>query len=77
MEAAARAVAGQHPASVVIAVPVGAKETCERLRAVADRVVCLCMPEPFTAVGLWYQNFDQTSDEEVVRLYDRYSHYSR
>ena len=67
------AVAGRAPreggADVVeIAVPVGARDTCERLGHIAERVVCLAMPEPFDAVGLWYEEFGQTSDEEVVRL---------
>jgi len=68
MQAATLALRQQAPARIVIAVPVGASETCTRLRAVADEVVCLRMPEPFTAVGLWYEDFDQTSDEEVARL---------
>jgi putative phosphoribosyl transferase len=49
-------------------VPVGASDTCERLRLVADRVVCLETPDPFDAVGLWYDDFVQVSDEEVARL---------
>jgi len=55
-------------ARIVVAVPVGARETCERLRRLADQVVCVSMPEPFNAVGLWYEEFSQTSDEEVKRL---------
>jgi predicted phosphoribosyltransferase len=53
---------------VVVAVPVGARETCEALREVADDVVCALIPEPFSAVGLWYIDFSQTTDEEVRRL---------
>jgi predicted phosphoribosyltransferase len=68
MQVATLALRQQAPARIVIAVPVGASETCTRLRSVADEVVCLRMPEPFTAVGLWYEDFDQTSDEEVARL---------
>jgi predicted phosphoribosyltransferase len=68
MEAAAAALRQMGPAAIVIAVPVGARETCARLTAVADRVVCLEMPEPFDAVGLWYEDFSQTSDREVARL---------
>jgi predicted phosphoribosyltransferase len=52
----------------VIAVPVGARETCERLQRIADEVVCLEVPEPFQAVGLWYDSFTQTTDDEVRRL---------
>jgi erythromycin esterase-like protein/adenine/guanine phosphoribosyltransferase-like PRPP-binding protein len=68
MQAAVLALRQHAPASIVVAVPVGAKETCDRLRRMADRVVCLETPEPFDAVGLWYQDFSQTSDEEVSRL---------
>jgi hypothetical protein len=52
----------------IIAVPVGASETCMRLGGVADGVVCLRTPDPFTAVGLWYEDFGQTTDEEVAHL---------
>ena len=68
MQAAIIALRQQAPAHIVVAVPVGARETCERLRRIADRVVCLETPEPFNAVGLWYEEFAQTSDEEVARL---------
>jgi predicted phosphoribosyltransferase len=68
MQAAVLAVRQQAPAKIVVAVPVGARETCERLARLADRVICFAMPEPFNAVGLWYQDFGQTSDEEVGRL---------
>jgi putative phosphoribosyl transferase len=68
MEAAARAVRQQGPAELVIASPVGSRDACDRLEAVADRVVCVSMPEPFDAVGLWYDDFTQTPDDEVARL---------
>jgi predicted phosphoribosyltransferase len=68
MRAAVLAVRRLHPARVVVAAPVGARETCEALRAVADEVVCPFTPEPFSAVGLWYHDFSQTSDDEVRRL---------
>lgn len=68
MEAAILAVREMKPASIVAAVPVGAKDTCQRISEFADRVVCLEMPEPFSAVGLWYEDFAQTSDEDVQRL---------
>jgi len=68
MEAAILALRRQRPAHIVVAVPVGARETCDRLRQVADEVVCASMPEPFSAVGLWYEEFAQTTDEEVKRL---------
>jgi putative phosphoribosyl transferase len=59
---------GLGAAAVVVAVPVGAPETCQRLAALADRVVCLTMPEPLQAVGQWYEDFSQTTDEEVRQL---------
>jgi erythromycin esterase-like protein/adenine/guanine phosphoribosyltransferase-like PRPP-binding protein len=68
MQAAILALRQHGPASINVAVPVGARDTCERLRRLADTVECLSMPEPFQAVGLWYDAFDQTSDDEVRRL---------
>src|SRR5438874_6440071 len=58
MEAAIVAARQFQPARVIVAAPVGATETCRRLSAVADEVVCASMPEPFQAVGLWYEQFD-------------------
>lgn len=68
MRAAILAARQQRPAAVVVAAPVGAPESCEDLRQVADRVVCPLTPEPFSAVGLWYEDFSQVTDEEVRRL---------
>ena len=68
MRAAARAVRMQQPAWTCIAAPVGAPETCEALRAEADEVVCPAQPLAFRAVGLWYRDFPQTSDDEVRQL---------
>jgi predicted phosphoribosyltransferase len=68
MEAAILAARQAQPARIVVAAPVGAPDTCQRLAAVADEVVCGATPDPFQAVGLWYERFDQTSDEEVVEL---------
>ena len=68
MRAAVLAIRRVLPSQIVVAVPVGARETCHALDEVADEVVCARMPEPLTAVGLWYENFDQTTDEEVRRL---------
>ena len=68
MEAAARAVRQHHPSELVIAAPVGARDACERLKAIAERVVCVAVPDPFDAVGLWYDDFTQTPDDEVARL---------
>ncbi|MDQ7794610.1 MAG: phosphoribosyltransferase [bacterium] len=58
----------RHPARLVLAVPVAPRDTLQRLAAEADEVFCLATPEPFHAVGQFYQSFGQTSDEEVVRL---------
>lgn len=68
MRAAVQAVKQRNPAKVIVAVPVGARETCRGLQAIADEVICARTPEPFSAVGQWYLNFDQTSDDEVRAL---------
>ena len=68
MEAAVLALRQHAPARIVVAVPVGASDTCDRLRRIADQVVCVSTPEPFNAVGLWYDEFSQTTDDEVRRL---------
>ena len=68
MRAAVLAIRRLRPARVVVAVPVGARETCEALRAIADEVVCALMPDPLYAVGLWYVDFSQTTDDEVRHL---------
>jgi erythromycin esterase-like protein/predicted phosphoribosyltransferase len=65
MQAAILALRQHGPARIVVAVPVGARDTCDRLRRVADELVCRSIPEPFTAVGLWYEEFKQTTDDEV------------
>lgn len=68
MRAAVAALRKQDPARLVVAVPVGAPETCAEFRSEADEVICATMPEPFYAVGYWYGNFDPTSDEVVRAL---------
>jgi erythromycin esterase-like protein len=68
MEAAVLALRASAPARIIVAAPVGAPDTCERLGRVADRVVCLSKPARFTAVGVWYADFSQTTDDEVRRL---------
>jgi predicted phosphoribosyltransferase len=68
MKAAVQAVQQQNPAWVIVAAPVGARETCDALSAIADEVVCVRMPEPLSAIGQWYLDFDQTTDEEVRQL---------
>ena len=71
MRAAVAALRRQGPQRIIVAVPVGAAETCGELRQEADEVVCARTPEPFYAVGQWYQQFDQTTDEEVRELLAR------
>jgi putative phosphoribosyl transferase len=73
MRAAVQAVRAHEPARVVVAVPVGAPETCEQFADVADNTVCARTPEPFSAVGLWYRDFSQTSDDEVRDLLQRHA----
>ncbi|WP_372985427.1 phosphoribosyltransferase [Marinobacter sp.] len=67
MRVAIKALRGQQPKELVVAVPVAPADTIETLRNEADDVVCLATPEPFTAIGLWYVDFGQVSDEEVTK----------
>ncbi len=71
MKAAARAVRAQKPAKLVVAVPVSAQSTCRELRDEVDEIICDMMPEPFQAVGLWYEDFPQMTDEEVRELLEQ------
>jgi putative phosphoribosyl transferase len=71
MHAAIQALREHQPARIVVAVPTASPETCERLREEVDDVICAVTPEPFYAVGLWYENFSQTTDEEVRDLLAR------
>src|SRR5438132_13002925 len=71
MLGAVKALQQQQPARIVVAVPTASPETCEQLRAEVDDVICAITPEPFHAVGLWYQDFSQTMDEEVRELLAR------
>ncbi|MEK6375941.1 MAG: phosphoribosyltransferase family protein [Acidobacteriota bacterium] len=70
MRAAVRALRKMEPRAVIVAVPVAAASTCEEFRRDpdVDDIVCLRTPEPFQAVGLWYEDFDQTGDDEVHEL---------
>lgn len=74
MRVAVAALREEHPGRIVVAVPVAPAEVCEMLRASADEVVCALTPDPFYAVGLWYRDFSQTSDEEVRDLLERARH---
>jgi putative phosphoribosyl transferase len=73
MRAAVQAVMAYEPDRVVVAVPVGAASTCEELADITDETVCARMPEPFSAVGLWYRDFSQTTDEEVRALLQQHA----
>jgi len=68
MRAAVGAIKRQRPKRLVVAVPVGTAATCQELRDEVDEVVCVATPEDFMAVGVWYENFAATSDEEVRYL---------
>jgi predicted phosphoribosyltransferase len=71
MRAAVEAVRQLGPSRIVVAAPVGAPDTCDEFREIANEVVCAITPEPFAAVGLWYRDFSQTTDEEVRALLRR------
>jgi putative phosphoribosyl transferase len=71
MRAAVHALRRQNPARIIAAVPVAALSTCEELKAEVDEMVCAFTPEPFMAVGQWYEEFSQTTDEEVQELLSR------
>ena len=71
MRAAAESLRQQEPRRIVVAVPVASPETCEEFRSEVDEVVCVVTPEYFQGVGLWYEDFSQTSDEEVRELLKR------
>ena len=77
MRAAVQAVRAHHPARVVVAVPVGAPTTCEEFADITDETVCARTPEPFSAVGLWYHDFSQTTDEEVRALLQEHAERTR
>lgn len=68
MVAAARSVQARYPGRIVVAVPVAAQRACEDLQSEADEVICLFTPDPFPAVGLFYQDFAQVEDDEVKAL---------
>ena len=71
MHAAIAALRRQQPARIVVAVPTAPPEMCEALRAEVDDVICAITPQPFRSVGLWYEDFSPTTDEEVRELLAR------
>jgi putative phosphoribosyl transferase len=68
MRAAVEALRKEGPERIVVGVPVASPETCDEFRDVADDIVCAVTPEPFYAVGVWYDDFSQTTDDEVREL---------
>jgi putative phosphoribosyl transferase len=68
MQAAVAALRTRRPALVVVAVPVASRSAIVMLQRTVDRVVCVAAPEPFYGVGAWYEDFEQTTDEEVLSL---------
>jgi putative phosphoribosyl transferase len=73
MRAAAMALRQMKPLKIVVAVPVAPPETCEAFRSEVEDVICAITPDPFVAVGAWYEDFSQTSDEEVRQLLEQAS----
>jgi putative phosphoribosyl transferase len=71
MRAAIAALREQGPARIIVAVPVGAASTCAELGKIADECVCVVAPKEFHAVGMWYDDFAQTSDDDVCALLTR------
>lgn len=68
IRAGIKALQQHHPASVILAIPVAQIDTCQELEAQVDKVICLLKPQMLYAVGAWYEDFSQTSDEEVSEL---------
>jgi len=71
MRAAVQALRERKPAAIVVAVPAASASTCDQFRREVDDIVCGITPEPFWGVGHWYEDFSQTSDEEVRELLAR------
>ena len=71
MHAAVTALRQQHPARIVVAVPTAAPSTCAQFRHEVDEIVCAITPDPFEAVGRWYKDFTQTTDDQVRDLLHR------
>jgi putative phosphoribosyl transferase len=71
MRVAALALRNSKPSEIIVAVPVAAPATCAEFESAVDQVICAVTPEPFWAVGQWYRDFSQVSDEEVRELLRR------
>jgi putative phosphoribosyl transferase len=76
MRAAAQALRKQNPKRLIVAVPVGAPDTCNDFRSEADEVICAVAPDQFHAVGYWYEDFSQTTDDEVQWLLEEASRWA-
>jgi putative phosphoribosyl transferase len=75
MRAAIGALKPQQPQRIIIAVPVAPLDTCDRLKTEVDEVVCLMTPEQFCGIGLWYEDFTPTTDDEVCQLLNIATHH--
>jgi putative phosphoribosyl transferase len=71
MLAASRALRPQGARRIIVAVPVAARQTCDEFRKEVDEIICAATPPDFRAVGLWYEDFSQTTDEDVRRLLEQ------
>ena len=71
MRAGVQALRQEGPARIVVAVPDSSPDVCTAFRSIADDIICAETPDPFQAVGMWYDDFSQTTDEEVHALLDR------
>jgi predicted phosphoribosyltransferase len=77
MRASVLAARQSHPARVIVAAPVAARQTHEEFKELADEIVCVQTPGNFSGVGQWYEDFTQTSDEEVRALLERGAQFGR
>lgn len=73
MQAAVMAIKQQQSDQIIVAVPTAPPQVCDALRSEVDEVICAVTPQPFRAVGLWYEDFSQTTDDEVQRLLANYT----
>lgn len=77
MRAAVHALKTRQPKTIIAAVPIGSADTCNQIQGEADEVICGIMPDPFYAVGAWYSDFMQITDEEINQLLNRAAHERR
>lgn len=68
---ALKALQHQNPTKLIVAVPVASPNTCDELAEMADEVICPLQPEDLRAVGVWYRDFSQTTDKEVIDLLEK------